>query len=68
MKSTVLFKAHYLFEKVRIQIRIQQPDPDLYQIGKQDPDPNLYQKSLDPQHCSEVLLEMSLPFDTLTNY
>ncbi len=41
IRSTVSGTIHYLFEIVRIRIRIKQSDPDLYKIEKQDPD--LYQ-------------------------
>jgi hypothetical protein len=51
----------YLFETVRIRIRIKWSDPDPYQIEKQDPypdtyqsekqDPDPYQKGLDLQQC-----------------
>ncbi len=62
IKSRYCFRyIHYLFETVRTRIRIKQPDPDPYQIGKQDPDPyqsekqdpdpDPYQKGLHPQHC-----------------
>jgi hypothetical protein len=51
-----------------IQIRIKQPDPDLYKIEKQDPDlyqsekqdPNLYQKGLDLQHCTVQSFVLSI--------
>ncbi len=60
-KSTVL--GTYLFETVRIRIRIKQSDPDSYKMEKQDPDPyqsekqdpDPYQKCLDPQHCSNLI-------------
>jgi hypothetical protein len=47
----------YLFEMVRIWIRIKQSDSDPYKIGKPDPyqsekkDPDPYQNGLVPQHC-----------------
>jgi hypothetical protein len=36
INSTVL--EHYLFETIRIRIRIKQSDADPYQMEKQDPD------------------------------
>ncbi len=58
IKSTVLFWVHYLFETLRIwiRIRIKQLDLDQYQIEKQDPypyqsekqDPDLDEKDSDP--------------------
>ncbi len=67
IKSTVLFKVHYLSEMVRILIK--QLDLDLYQIEKQDPGPyqsenqdlDLYQKGLNLQHvfeCKKSLLRV----------
>ncbi len=52
-----IISYHYFFETVRIQIRIKQSDPDLYQIEKLYPDPyqsekqDPDQRGLDPQHC-----------------
>jgi hypothetical protein len=69
-KSTVLFSVHYLFETVRIRIRIKQSDPDPYQIEKQDTDKDPYQsekqgpdpdqKGLDLQHWFRLQLRLQV--------
>ncbi len=60
------YPVHYLFETVRIRIRIhiKQADPDPCQIEMQDPDPyqsekqepDPYQKGLDPQHWFQIVV------------
>jgi hypothetical protein len=54
-----LFYVHYIFETIRIRIRVRKWDPIPYQSKKCDPDPDRnekpdpepYKNVLDPQHC-----------------